>query len=102
MFYSFVLPKVKSLLDVKDGTRYEYTSFITAEARLEELSERYGDIDWGTRFQDYQISLYASSDDEQKVRNAISALQKELGPCRLVEGSTSALDLLITTVKEKG
>ncbi len=102
MFYSFVLPKVKSLLDVKDGTRYEYTSFITAEARLEELSERYGDIDWGTRFQDYQISLYASSDDEQKVRNAISALQKELGPCRLVEGNTSALDLLITTVKEKG
>ena len=52
MFYSYVLPKVKDLLDIRDSERYEYTSFITAEARLEELTERYAKVDWGTRFQD--------------------------------------------------
>lgn len=102
MFYSSVLPKVKELLDMKDGERYEYSSFITAEARLEELTERYAGIDWGTRFQDYKISLYASSDDRRNVEEAIEALAKEVGPYRLVEGDVTALDILIGTVREKG
>lgn len=102
MFYSSVLPKVKDLLDIEDVERYEYSSFITAEARLEELTERYEGIDWATRFQDYKISLYASSSDKTKIDLAFKALSAELGPYRLVEGNTSALDILIERVKEKG
>ncbi len=99
MFYSSVLPKVKELLDIKDKARYEYTSFITAEARLEELTEKYPAIEWGTRFQDYKISLYAESDDKDEVNRAISSLQGELGPYRIVEGDVSALGLLTDKLK---
>lgn len=102
MFYSYVLPKVKDLLDIRDSERYEYTSFITAEARLEELTERYAKVDWGTRFQDYRISLYASCDDKAYLDNAIAELKSELGPCRIVDGNTSALVILTDLLKERG
>ena len=101
MFYSSVLPRVNELLDIKDGERYEFSSFITAEARLEELTERYPEIDWATRFQDYKISLYASSSDKKKIYDAVKALSDELGEYRLVEGDASALDILIGTLKDR-
>lgn len=101
MFYSSVLPKVREILDVPDVKRVEFSSFITAEARLEELTEKYPSVEWGTRFQDYRISLYASANDENEVKNAISGLKEDTGPYRIVDGNKEALDLLIDELKSK-
>ncbi len=99
MFISCVIPKVKEILGLREAERHEYTSFITAEALLGELTSQYPEIEWGTRFQDYQISLYASTDDKKALDSAVRELKLKLGPYRIVEGSTTALDILIDTLK---
>lgn len=102
MFFSYALPVIRRALELPESERDEYSSFITAEARLEELMEQCGPgLDWGTRFQDYKISVYVSGSDKEKRDNAVSLLMKEVGPFRLVPGCVDALDILIAKLKEK-
>lgn len=102
MFFNHVLPVIRKALDLPEGERDEYSSFITAEARLEELMEKCGPgLDWGTRFQDYKISVYVSGSDRNARNEAVSRLQAEVGPFRLVPGCVDTLDMLVERLKRK-
>ena len=103
MLYESVLPLVKEKLDLPDVERDEYTSFITAEAKLEEL---YGsvdpELDWGTRFQDYRISLYVSGKTKAQRDEAVARLRKLVGVHRIEDGQVDALGILISTLEAHG
>lgn len=102
MFYDSVLPLLESLYGLEKDEREEYTSLITAEARLEELAESAdSSLDWGTRFQDYKISLYVSGKTETERKAAVEKLKAAVGKHRIEEGDTSALQMLIEALKEK-
>ncbi len=103
MFYDAVIPLVRRKLDLADAERDEYTSFITAEAKLEELCEDADlELDWGTRFQDYRISLYVSGKTEKERIKAVEKLQAMVGIHRLEKGDTDALSILISALKKRG
>ena len=96
MFYEYVIPLVREKLDLPDAEREEYTSFITAEAKLEELYESIDpELDWGTRFQDYRISLYVSGKTRSERDIAVAKLRGLVGVHRIEQGSTDALQMVI-------
>lgn len=100
MFYDDVV----SILSSKEKVEIdEYSSFLTREAKLEEL---YCDINphlkWGTRFQDDKISLYLSGGDKSIRDMALKKLQEKCGMERIVVGNETPLSILVKTLKEKG
>lgn len=102
MFYDTVLPLIRKKLDKKEEEREEYSSFITAEAKLEELCEEADpSLTWATRFQDYKISLYVSGKSAEERASAIEKIRSRVGVGRLVDGDREALDILIDTLLEK-
>ena len=103
MLYDSVLPLIRKKLDLPDAERDEYSTFITAEAKLEELYEGIDpELDWGTRFQDYRISLYVSGKTRRERDEAISKLRSMLGEGRVVDGDTDPLSMLIDSLKRHG
>ena len=74
-----------------------------AEAKLEEL---YGsvdpELDWGTRFQDYRISLYVSGKTKTLRDEAVARLRKLVGVHRIEDGQVDALGILISTLESRG
>lgn len=103
MFESVVVPLVSRLSGHGEVTRREYTSFITAEAKLEELTQQVApDLTWATRFQDYCISLYLSGGDEEEKDRAVSELRRACGSHLIADGDTSALDILLESVHRHG
>lgn len=101
MFYDTVLPIIRKKLDLPDAERDEYSSFITAEAKLEELFEEADpDLDWGTRFQDYRISVYVSGKTADERNAAIGKLRDMVGLHRIETGDKDALGILIDTLKK--
>ncbi len=101
MFYDTVLPLLREKLDLPECERDEYTSFITAEAKLEELCEEVDPtLDWGTRFQDYRISLYVSGKSKAERDESVRKLKDKVGMMRLVDGNTDALSLAINALKK--
>lgn len=102
MFYESVLPLIREKLNKKEEEREEFSSFITAEAKLEELCEEADPtLNWGTRFQDYKISLYVSGKSAEERAAAIAKIREKVGIKRLVDGDVEALDILIDTLKER-
>ena len=103
MFYDAVIPLVRSVLDLPDAERDEYSSFITAEAKLEELCEAADpSLEWGTRFQDYRISLYVSGKSRKERDEAVRKLSSMVGEHRIEKGSADALSILISSLKRHG
>ncbi len=103
MLYDSVLPLLREKLDLPEAERDEYTSFITAEAKLEELcGEADSALDWGTRFQDYRISLYVSGKTRKERDEAIGRLRERVGALRLVDGNTDALSMAIDSLRRHG
>lgn len=99
MFYDTVLPLLRKKLNKDEEKRDEYSSFITAEAKLEELCEMADpDLTWATRFQDYRISLYVSGKSEGDRDKAIERIRERVGNTRLVKGNKEAIDILIETL----
>ena len=99
MFYESVIPLIREKLDLPDAERDEYSSFITAEAKLEELYEAADpELDWGTRFQDYRISLYVSGKSREERNKAIARLRNMVGDERIADGDTDALSILIAAL----
>ena len=102
MLYDAVLPLLREKLDLPQAERDEYTSFITAEAKLEELcSEADGELEWGTRFQDYRISLYVSGKTRAERDAAVAKLRDMVGRYRLVDGDTDALAMAIEALESR-
>ena len=103
MFHSYVIPLIRKWLDIPEEERDEYSSFITGESRLEDLCEKYGPgLTWGTRFQDYRISLYVSGGKKEERDEAVRKIIGEVGEYRIIPGDFEAIDILRETLREKG
>lgn len=106
MFYSFVIPLLSkhfSLEREEKDEKDEYSVFALSEARLDELVQSVDStLLWGTRFQDYKISLYVSGKDKERRDRAIGKLSSLLGPMRIEKGDVSALEELVDTLKKNG
>ena len=103
MFYESVVPLIREKLDLPDAERDEYTSFITAEAKLEELYESVDpELDWATRFQDYRISLYVSGGTKERRDSAIRSLRELVGEHRIESGSKDALGMAVDALMKNG
>lgn len=103
MFEQVVVPLLSRLSGHGEVVRREYTSFITAEAKLEELTQRIDPaLTWATRFQDYRISLYLSGGDDAAKDRAIAALRQACGRRLIADGDTSALDELVKVLRGRG
>ena len=101
MLYESVLPLIRGKLDLPEAERDEYSSFITAEAKLEELYEAINPrLDWGTRFQDYRISVYVSGKTADERNAAIGKLRDMVGLHRIETGDKDALGILIDTLNK--
>lgn len=103
MFYAAVIPLIRRVLNLPEEKRDEYSSFLTPEAKLEELCEEAdSELEWGTRFQDYKISLYVSGKDKEAREKAIESIRGKVGATRLVDGNQDALSMLVSDLKERG
>jgi len=95
MFYSYVLPYLSSLKGHHSEQREEFSTYLIAEAKLEELTLKADPtLIWGTRFQDYKISLYVSGGSAERRAAAVSALRKECGDALIASGDHTALSSL--------
>ncbi|MGN0907575.1 MAG: nicotinamide-nucleotide amidohydrolase family protein [Bullifex sp.] len=101
MFYDHVLPYLARLKGHHNRKRLEYSTYLIAEAKLEELTKKAsGEICWGTRFQDYRISLYAEG-DEEKSEKAVECLREMVGPCLIEYGDVTALGALTSLLRKE-
>lgn len=103
MFRSSVLPLLRENLGMAEEEREEYSTFLISEAKLEELTKEADPaLEWGTRFQDYRISLYLSGGDKSRREKAIKKLRELAGESRVVDGDKTALAILVDALKERG
>lgn len=95
MWEERVLPLVADLFHGGDAGRSEYSVFLVPEAKLEDVcaSLDVSGVRWGTRFQDYRISLYLTGGKTDRDRFA-ALLADALGPGLLERGDVEAVDLL--------
>lgn len=102
MFRSSVLPLLRKNLGMPEEERDEYSTFLISEAKLEELTKASDlSLDWGTRFQDYRISLYVSGGDSAQRQEAVKRLRDMTGKKRVVDGDKTALGILVEGLKER-
>lgn len=102
MFRSSVLPLLRKNLGMPEEERDEYSTFLISEAKLEELTKASDpSLDWGTRFQDYRISLYVSGGDGAQRQEAVKRLRDMTGKKRVVDGDKTALGILVEGLKER-
>ena len=101
MFYNHVQPMLSKLIGYHEKERDEYSVFLIAEAKLEELCSQVADelnlrdkIEWGTRFQALRISLYINGDDSLERKAFITRLRELTGYGLIEDGDVEAVDLL--------
>ena len=104
MFFDAVLPWLAQLIGHNDFSRTEYSTFLLAEAKLEELCRQVAleDIQWGTRFQDLKISLYLVGGAEEKRDEMALRLRSLVGPSLVVDGDVMPATLLTELLRTKG
>jgi len=103
MFYNDMLPWLAQLIGHDDFSRNEYSTFLLAEAKLEELckSVAQDDVQWGTRFQDLKISLYLVGGDEEKRERMAQRLRALVGPFLVIDGDVMPVELLTDVLKKE-
>ncbi len=95
MFFNYLLPYLADLSGHHEGQRDEYSTFLIAEAKLEDLTHSIdSEIEWGTRFQDYRISLYAAASTPEKRAEAIKKLRAECGSELVVDGDKTPVGMI--------
>lgn len=103
MFYDSVIPLLRERFALGEDEREEYSTFVLAEAKLEECAEEAdSSLSWGTRFQDYRISLYVSGKTRKERDDAVARLNDIVGLHRIEKGDREALELLKDTLLERG
>ena len=96
MFYSTVLPLLRG---AKEEKEIEVSTFLIPEAKLEELTASIDcNVSWGTRFQDYLISVYIKGEEADKAYNE---LEKLISSSLMVKGHHNPVDILTSTLLEK-
>jgi nicotinamide-nucleotide amidase len=101
MFFNDVLPYLAALRGHIDIQRDEYSSFLIAEAKLDELCQKAAvpGVTWGDRFQDFRISLYVSGPDPAR-KQFVARLRDLVGPDLLSDGDHEAVSLLEDVLKK--
>lgn len=91
------------LNNIKVEKREEYSTFLIPEAKLEDACNIVDPtLNWGTRFQDYKISLFLSGGDKARRENAIVKLKGILGSQLLLDGNVDILNLVTEKLCSKG
>lgn len=104
MFYEHVLPFLSSLSGHGDVERDEYSVFLIAEAKLEDMCKSIDikGVNWGTRFQNMKISLYLSGNNKEARMLFARKLKAMAGQGLIVDGDVEAVDLLTDYLKSSG
>ncbi|MDY0288773.1 MAG: nicotinamide-nucleotide amidohydrolase family protein [Sphaerochaeta sp.] len=104
MFFDAVLPWLATLIGHDDFSRTEFSTFLLAEAKLEELCRQVASegIQWGTRFQDLKISLYLVGGSEERRLAMAQRLRALVGSSLVTEGDVMPATLLTDQLKTRG
>ena len=104
MFFDAVVPWLAQLIGHDDFSRTEFSTFLLAEAKLEELCRQVASegIQWGTRFQDLKISLYLVGSAEGQRQEMIQRLRSLVGPSLVADGDVMPANVLTDLLKAKG
>ncbi len=104
MFYNHVRPFLARISGCKDLGRDEFSVYMVPEAKLEDLCEACAvdGVSWGTRFQQFKISLYVDGGCESSRREFEDKLSSVIGHGLLERGEHEAVDLLSSHLEEKG
>jgi competence/damage-inducible protein CinA C-terminal domain len=103
LFEDEILPLLRKKLSVPEVKRDEYSTFLIPEARLEEATkEADSALTWGTRFQEFRISLYIAGGNGEERDAAIRKLSSLVGPYLIEKGDKDAFEMLEDLLLEKG
>ncbi len=102
MFFGRVLPELAEAVGKTLVGRDEYTCFLTPESKLEDICYEHAQkqILWGTRAQEYRISLYLSGGSDLSRQKMGSAVQEHIGKGLVHRGDISVVDLLSDFLQE--
>lgn len=104
MFLSDTCSRLAELIGFKEPERDEFSSYLIAEAKLDELCAMCATdgVEWEDRFQQFRISLYIAGEDASKRMEFESKLKKLCGEGLLEDGNYEASDLLEKHLLEEG
>lgn len=104
MFYNHVRPLFEGVCGCEKSGRDEFSVFMVPEARLEDLCEECAveGVSWGTRFQQFKISLYVDGGSNEARKAFETKLSGVIGRGLLESGEHEAVDLLSQYLEAKG
>ena len=96
MFFNQVEPFLAKLAGHENLQRDEFSVYLVPEAKLEDVCKKCAveGVQWGTRFQQFKISLYVSGSSEEKRHEFEERLSVALGKGLMVSGELEAVDSL--------
>ena len=102
MFFHQVEPFLAKLAGHENLQRDEFSVYLIPEAKLEDVCEKCAieGVQWGTRFQQFKISLYVSGASEEKRQAFEARLSQALGKGLMVPGELEAVDSLTGYLNE--
>ncbi len=97
MFYAEVIPRLATMSGKGSVERDEFSVYLTPESKLEEIVAKHAvpGISWGTRVQEYRISLYLSGGTPEERSNLIGDLRSEIGSHLVEEGDVEIIDRFV-------
>lgn len=104
MFYNLVVPRLLALRGRRDEGREDYSVYLLAESKLEELCQdcQVPGVLWGTRFEPYKINLYLSGGTPADRALMAGRLGKAAGRALMVPGDRCAFASLGEALLERG
>ncbi len=102
MFFNQVKPFLAKLAGHETLPRDEFSVYLVPEAKLEDVCEQCAidGVQWGTRFQQFKISLYVSGASQEKREAFENSLAQVLGKGLMVPGELEAVDNLTHYLEE--
>ena len=96
MFFNHVSPFLAKLAGHENLERDKFSVYLVPEAKLEDVCEKYSidGVQWGTRFQQFKISLYVSGSSKEKRMEFEKRLSSALGKGLMVPKELEAVDSL--------
>ncbi len=103
MLHADVLPLLSTMSGKGSVERDEYSVYLTPESKLEEIvaSHAAEGISWGTRVQEYRISLYLSGGTPDQRNELIRKVREDLGPHLVESGDVEILDRFVNLLSAK-
>ncbi len=97
MLHADVLPILATMSGTGSVQRDEYSVYLTPESKLEEIvaSHAYKGLTWGTRVQEYRISLYLSGGSQSQRDLLAQNVAESLGPHLIEKGDVEIIDRFV-------